>query len=69
MQRAHSTLHELQLKHTRGRCWEITVAMRHGIKKVFSVEGIRIVLDFWASRGHRVVGFLPEVSSRSQAGS
>ena len=36
--------------------------MRHGMKKLFSVEGIRIVLDFWASRGHRAVGFLPEVS-------
>jgi hypothetical protein len=35
--------------------------MKHGNRKLFSVEGIRIVLDYWASRGHRVVGFLPEV--------
>jgi len=36
------------------------VAMRHGTKKVFSCEGIRITLQYWLDRGFKVVGFLPE---------
>eukprot|EP00959_Pyramimonas_sp_CCMP1952_P146078 3058747-Pyramimonas_sp.AAC.1 len=36
------------------------VAMRHGRKKVFSCEGIRLAVDYWTSKGHKVLGFLPE---------
>ena len=33
--------------------------MRHGDGK-FSCKGIEIVVEFWVSRGHKVVGFVPD---------
>ena len=35
------------------------VAMRHG-NKTFSCKGIEIVVQYWMSKGHKVVGFMPE---------
>jgi hypothetical protein len=28
--------------------------MRHGRKKLFSCEGIRLCLDYWSLKGHKV---------------
>ncbi|CAN0365891.1 unnamed protein product [Phaeothamnion confervicola] len=36
------------------------VAMRHGLKKRFSVRGIALAVTFFRSGGHRVLGFLPD---------
>eukprot|EP01041_Mallomonas_annulata_P008228 gene8228-16920_t len=36
------------------------VAMRHGLNAKFSCAGIRIVLEFFAQAGHKVVSFLPD---------
>lgn len=36
------------------------VAMRHGFHKKFSSKGIRLAFDYFLTRGHRVVGFLPD---------
>jgi len=35
------------------------IAMRHG-DGVFSTRGIQIVVDFWISKGYKVVGFIPD---------
>lgn len=36
------------------------VAMRHGFHKRFSCIGIRLAIEYFVKRGHRVVGFLPD---------
>ena len=36
------------------------IAMRFGHSQKFACQGIKIALDFWQSRGHRCIGFLPD---------
>ena len=36
------------------------VAMKHAQNRKFSCQGIQIVLEYWQSRGHKAIGFLPE---------
>lgn len=36
------------------------IAMRYGHSQKFACLGIKIAIDFWVSRGHRVLGFLPD---------
>ena len=36
------------------------IAMRYSHNKKFSCIGIKIAIDYWVSRGHRVLGFLPD---------
>ena len=35
------------------------IAMKHGKNKSFSCIGVKIVVDHYVSRGHKVIGFLP----------
>jgi len=36
------------------------IAMRFGHNQKFCCLGIKIAIDYWTSRGHRVLGFLPD---------
>ncbi|ETW01746.1 hypothetical protein H310_06350 [Aphanomyces invadans] len=36
------------------------VAMRHGLNAKFSCRGIRLVIDHYIARGHKVIAFLPD---------
>ena len=36
------------------------IAMRHGNNKSFNCKGIKIVIDYWQTKGHEVIGFLPD---------
>jgi hypothetical protein len=36
------------------------IAMRHGNNLTFSCQGIKAVIEYWTSRGHEVIGFLPD---------
>ena len=34
--------------------------MRYGLNQKFCCFGIKIAIEHWTSRGHRVLGFLPD---------
>ena len=36
------------------------IAMRYGHNQKFLCKGIKIAVEYWMSRGHRVLGFLPD---------
>lgn len=36
------------------------IAMRFGLNEKFVCEGIKITIEYWTSRGHKVLGFLPD---------
>jgi hypothetical protein len=35
------------------------VAMKHGMNEKFSCKGIKLVMDFFHTAGHKVVAFMP----------
>lgn len=36
------------------------IAMRHGQNKLFSSKGIKLCVEYWENRGHKVIGFIPD---------
>mmetsp|Transcript_20963 Transcript_20963/g.28209 ORF Transcript_20963/g.28209 Transcript_20963/m.28209 type:complete len:94 (+) Transcript_20963:1399-1680(+) len=36
------------------------IAMRYGNSKNFACAGIKVAIEYWVSRGHQVLGFLPD---------
>ena len=36
------------------------IAMRFGNSRTFACQGIKIAIEYWTSRGHKVLGFLPD---------
>jgi hypothetical protein len=34
--------------------------MRHGNNQTFNCVGIKAAIDYWAAKGHEVIGFLPD---------
>lgn len=34
--------------------------MRHGQNKLFSSKGIKLCVEYWENRGHKVIGFIPD---------
>ncbi len=42
------------------------IAMRYGHNLKFCCIGIKIAIDYWVSRGHRVLGFLPDYLLRRE---
>lgn len=42
------------------------IAMRYGLNQKFCCLGIKIAIDYWANKGHRVLGFLPDYLLRRE---
>lgn len=48
----------------RGRCQSSVISPSHGQKEKFSVEGLKICIDYFKKRGHEVRAFVPNFRLR-----